>query len=60
MSITNQAPATATAGDPGEPALCIRCQGSGVIETCTFGVGVHEVVCPGIDDTYDCDGGFVR
>lgn len=46
--------------DPGEPAICIRCQGLGVLEVCSYAVGTHEVRCPGPDDNYSCDGGFIR
>jgi hypothetical protein len=52
--------ARAGATDPGGPAICIRCQGAGTVETVTFGVGTHEVRCPGVDGDYSCDGGFVR
>jgi hypothetical protein len=60
MAPTTTTPVAAPATDPGEPAICIRCQGIGTIEVCTFGVGLHEVRCPGVDDAYDCDGGFIR
>lgn len=47
---------TVTPTAPPEPRACTRCNGAGTIEQCTFGIGLHEVRCPGENDTYDCDG----
>lgn len=38
---------------------CTECNGEGTVETCTFGVGLHDVRCPGEDQSGNCDDGLV-
>lgn len=42
------------------PAKCSRCDGTGTIENCSYAIGMHEVRCPGPDDSGLCDDGIIR
>lgn len=61
VATATPSPTPPAPADSPEPAICTRCWGVGLVETCTFGVGLHEVRCPGVDDDDgSCDDGIVR